>query len=167
MPRSFRVCRSEPIIVLCAEASFRAIRNGTQLAEEGIAIAETWRGNVKVLADYAVWPVLELLESRPVVNAAVLESELGLDYMCMKRAVDFLAEASIVIGIDKYKHGRFWPGPPRYSPPSTPSPNEQAADRYPRPPDPPLADVEQEPIVMKPQPGQDRPVFRGGAAMPS
>ena len=108
---AYREGDPEPIIVLCAEASFRAIRNGTRLAEDVISIAESWRGRVKARADSAVWPVLELLESRPVVNAAVLESELGLDYMRMKRAMDVLVEAGVVIGVDKYKRGRFWRAP--------------------------------------------------------
>ncbi|MGJ9403913.1 Fic family protein [Arthrobacter sp. KK5.5] len=105
---SYREGDPEPVITLCAEASFRAIRNGTQLAEDVTAIAESWRGKIKARADSAVWPVLELLESRPVVNAAVLEAELGLEYMRMKRAMDGLAEAGIVVGVDKYKQGRFW-----------------------------------------------------------
>lgn len=101
----------EPIIVLSAEASFRAIENGTRLADDVSAITESWKSKVKARSDSAVWPVLELLAKRPVVNATILESELGLDYMRMKRAMDTLADAGVVVGVDKFKRGRFWRSP--------------------------------------------------------
>lgn len=101
----------EPIIILCAEASLRAIDNGTKLAQNVTDITASWQDRVKARTDSAVWPVLKLLASRPVVNAAVLESELGLDYMRMKRAMDTLTEAGITVGVDKFKRGRFWRAP--------------------------------------------------------
>ncbi|APF41895.1 cell filamentation protein Fic [Neomicrococcus aestuarii] len=101
----------EPIITLCAEAAFRAIANGTQLAEDVSSIADSWRSKIKARKDAAVWRIIELLESRPVINADVLNEELGLEYLTSKRAMDQLIEAKIVIGVDKYKRGRFWRAP--------------------------------------------------------
>lgn len=108
---AYRDGNPEPIVMLCSEASFRAIKNGTQLAEDVTSIADSWKTTIKARKDAAVWKVLDLLESRPVVNAAVLERELGLDYLRSKRAMDLLAENGIVIGVDKYKRGRFWRAP--------------------------------------------------------
>ncbi|PRA14150.1 cell filamentation protein Fic [Arthrobacter sp. MYb211] len=108
---AYRAGNPEPIITLCSEASFRAIWNGTQLAEDVTSIADSWKAKIKARKDAAVWRVLELLESRPVVNAAVLEAELGLDYLRSKRAMDLLTENGVVIGVDKYKRGRFWRAP--------------------------------------------------------
>lgn len=108
---AYRDGNPEPIITLCSEASFRAIKNGTQLAEDVTSIAESWKTKITARKDAAVWRVIELLESRPVVNAAVLETELGLDYLRSKRAMDLLVENGVVIGVDKYKRGRFWRAP--------------------------------------------------------
>lgn len=101
----------EPIVTVTAEASFRAIDNGTRLAEDVVAITEGWSSRITARSDSAVWPVLDLLARQPVINAAVLESRLGLDYMRQKRALDTLEEAGVVIGVDKYKKGRFWRAP--------------------------------------------------------
>lgn len=46
-----------------------------------------------------------------MVNAEVLESKLGLDYRRQKRALDALEEAGIVVGVNKFKKGRFWRAP--------------------------------------------------------
>lgn len=108
---AYRDGNPEPIVTLCSEASFRAIKNGTQLAEDVTSIAESWKTTIKARKDAAVWKVLDLLESRPVINAAVLEKELGLDYLRSKRAMGLLAENGIVIGVDKYKQSRFWRAP--------------------------------------------------------
>lgn len=100
----------EPIINLTSEASLLAIENGTHLATDVMGIRESWRTKVKARADSAVWPVLDLLSRQPVVNQDSL-TKLNLDYMRSKRAMDTLAEAGVVIGIDKYKKGRFWRAP--------------------------------------------------------
>ena len=108
---AYRAGDPEQIITVTAEAAFRAIENGTKLAEDVETITEGWKGKVKARSDSAVWPVLELLARQPVINAAVLEHDLGLDYMRQKRALDALENAGIVVGVDKYKKGRFWRAP--------------------------------------------------------
>ncbi len=74
-------------------------------------ISAGWAKRITARKDSAVWPVLTLLASRPLVNAAVLEFELSLDYMRMKRAMDTLTKAGIVVGVDKFKRDRFLAGP--------------------------------------------------------
>ncbi|MEZ2390403.1 hypothetical protein AB6813_12800 [bacterium RCC_150] len=108
---AFRAGDPELIIAVTSEAAFRAIENGTTLANDVLAITEGWADRITARRDSAVWPVLDLLARQPVVNAAVLESKLGLDYMRQKRALDTLEEAGIVVGVDKYKKGRFWRAP--------------------------------------------------------
>jgi Fic family protein len=108
---AYRAGDPEKIIVVTAEASFRAIDNGTTLANDVMAITEGWASKVTARGDSAVWPVLDLLARQPVINAAVLETKLGLDYRRQKRALDALEEAGIVVGVDKYKKGRFWRAP--------------------------------------------------------
>jgi Fic family protein len=108
---AFRAGDPELIITVTSEAAFRAIENGTTLANDVVAITEGWADRITARRDSAVWPVLDLLASQPVVNAVVLKSKLGLDYMRQKRALDALEEAGIVVGVGKFKKGRFWRAP--------------------------------------------------------
>ncbi|MET3919943.1 Fic family protein [Arthrobacter sp. UYEF20] len=108
---AYRSGDPEPIITVTAEASFRAIDNGARLANDVVAITEGWAARIAARGDSAVWPVLDLLARQPVVNAEVLESKLGLDYRRQKRALDALEEAGIVVGVNKFKKGRFWRAP--------------------------------------------------------
>ncbi|MCO4236323.1 Fic family protein [Pseudarthrobacter raffinosi] len=108
---AYRAGNPEPIITVTAEASFLAIDNGTRLADDVVTITESWASKITARRDSAVWPVLDLLARQPVVNAAVLETKLGLDYMRQKRALDVLEAAGVVVGVDKFKKGRFWRAP--------------------------------------------------------
>lgn len=108
---AYRAGDPEPIITVTAEASFLAIDNGTRLADDVVTITESWASKITARRDSAVWPVLDLLARQPVVNAAVLETKLGLDYMRQKRALDVLEAAGVVVGVDKFKKGRFWRAP--------------------------------------------------------
>jgi Fic family protein len=108
---AYRARDPDRIITVTAEASFLAIENGTRLAEDVVAITESWASKITARRDSAVWPVLDLLARQPVVNAAILESKLGLDYMRQKRALDALEATGVVVGVDKFKKGRFWRAP--------------------------------------------------------
>ena len=108
---AYRTGDPEQIIRVTAEASFRAIDNGARLADDVVAITEGWTSRIAARGDSAVWPILDLLAHQPVVNAAVLERKLGLDYRRQKRALDALEEAGVVVGVNKFKKGRFWRAP--------------------------------------------------------
>jgi hypothetical protein len=85
--------------------------NGTRLADDVVTITQSRASKITARRDSAVWPVLDLLARQPVVNAAVLETKLGLDYMRQKRSLDVLEAAGVVVGVDKFKKGRFWRAP--------------------------------------------------------
>lgn len=108
---AFREGEPDAIITQCAEASFLAIENGATLAADVSDIAASWQELVLARKDAAVWRVLDLLERQPVVNAAALQDKLGLDYRRAKRAMDELESVGIVVGVDKFKQGRFWRAP--------------------------------------------------------
>lgn len=108
---AFREGEPDDIIMLCAEASFLAIDNGMLLAGEVSTVTESWNSKIVARKDAAVWKVLDLLAGQPVVNAASLQGKLGLDYRRAKRAMDELEAAGIVVGVDKFKQGRFWRAP--------------------------------------------------------
>lgn len=108
---AYRAGDPKPIITVTAEASFLAIDNGTHLANDVVAITEGWASKITARGDSAVWPVLDLLARQPVINAEALETKLGLDYRRQKRALDALEEAGIIVGVNKFKKGRFWRAP--------------------------------------------------------
>lgn len=107
---AYRTGDPEAIVNLCSEASLLAIENGTRLVQDIQAVTDSWRDRIKARSDSAVWPVLDLLARQPVVNTQSLES-LGLDYPRLHRAMTALIDADVVIGVNKYKKGRFWRAP--------------------------------------------------------
>lgn len=108
---AYRAGDPETIITVTSEAAFLAIENGTRLADDVVAITEGWASRITARGDSAVWPVLDLLARQPVVNYEVLETKLGLDYRRQKRALDTLEEAGIIVGVNKFKKGRYWRAP--------------------------------------------------------
>lgn len=107
----YREADPDAIIEQCSEAAFLAIENGTALADDVSTITNSWREKITARSDAGVWKVLDLLAGQPAVNAATIRGRLGLDYMRSKRAMDSLGSAGIVVGVDKFKQGRFWRAP--------------------------------------------------------
>jgi Fic family protein len=108
---AYRAGDPEQIIITICEAVFRAIDNSARLAADVTAITEGWATSVTARRDSAVWPVLDLLARRPVINSALLESDLGLDYMRQHRAMAALEDAGVVIGAGKHRRSRYWFAP--------------------------------------------------------
>lgn len=105
---SFREGDPEPIILLTAEATFRAIDNGRQLATDITTARTRWADTIKARKDAAAWKIADLVARQPVVNAAVLEERLGLSQATIWRQMQVLEEAGVVQGFDKFKRGRHW-----------------------------------------------------------
>lgn len=93
---AFRAGDAGPVLTLTAEAAFRAVENGTALARDVERITTGWRVRITARRDAAVWRVLDRLAAQPVINAAVLQEDLGLDYRRAKRATDQLEAAGIL-----------------------------------------------------------------------
>lgn len=96
------------IILLTAEATFRAIDNGRQLAGDIAAARERWKDCIKARKDAAAWKITDVLARQPVVNAKLLEDRLGLSGPTIWRQMQVLEEAGVVEGFDKFKRGRHW-----------------------------------------------------------
>lgn len=96
------------IILLTAEATFRAIDNGRQLAEDITAARVSWNNRIKARKDAAAWKIADLLTRQPVVNAQLLEDRLGLSGATIWRQMQVLEESGVVQGFDKFKRGRHW-----------------------------------------------------------
>ncbi|MHC6593446.1 Fic family protein [Arthrobacter sp. C152] len=105
---AYRDGNPDHIILLTAEATFRAIGNGRQLATDITSARNRWKDAIKARKDAAAWKIADLLARQPVVNAKLLEDRLGLSGPTIWRQMQVLEEAAVVQGFDKFKRGRHW-----------------------------------------------------------
>lgn len=105
---AYRDGNPDRIILLTAEATFRAIDNGRQLADDITTARDRWKDSIKARKDAAAWKIADLLARQPVVNAKLLEDRLGLSGPTIWRQMQVLEEAGVVQGFDKFKRGRHW-----------------------------------------------------------
>lgn len=105
---AYRQGDPDRIILLTAEATFRAIDNGRQLAEDIVTVRDRWKDSIKARKDAAAWKIADLLARQPVINAQLLEDRLGLSPATIWRQMQVLEVAGVVQGFDKFKRGRHW-----------------------------------------------------------
>lgn len=108
---SYRRGDAAQIVERFTEASTRAIANGHELIAELRAIRENWTERIRARSDSAVWKVADLLTRRPVVNAALLADELGIDSTNAHRYLTPLAEAGILVETTSRTRNRVWRSP--------------------------------------------------------
>jgi Fic family protein len=78
----------EPIILATANASFNAIANGRRLVADLRRIRESWGESIRSRSHSATWPIADLLMRQPVVNAKILNEQLGIGHTHVRRATD-------------------------------------------------------------------------------
>ncbi len=108
---SYREGDAEPIIECFARASGRAIDNGRLLVSDLREIRRRWNDVIVARSDSAVWKVADLLTRRPVVNAAVLAAELGIESTNAHRYLAPLTEAGILVETTNRARNRIWRAP--------------------------------------------------------
>jgi Fic family protein len=108
---SYRDGDAAPIVERFSQATILAIANGRQLVADLRAIRETWNGMVTARSDSAVWKVADLLIRRPVVNAALLAQELGIESTNAHRYLKPLTEAGILVETTSGPRNRAWRSP--------------------------------------------------------
>jgi Fic family protein len=108
---SYRDGDAAPIVERFSQATILAIANGRQLVADLRAIRETWNGMVTARSDSAVWKVADLLIRRPVVNAALLAQELGIESTNAHRYLKPLTEAGILVQTTSGPRNRVWRSP--------------------------------------------------------
>lgn len=105
---SYRDGDAAPIVERFAEASVLSIANGRELVTQLRGIRESWNSRITARSDSAVWKVADLLTRRPVVNAALLADELGIESTNAHRYLNPLAEAGILIETSSGSRNRVW-----------------------------------------------------------
>ncbi|GAY15359.1 Fic family protein [Mycobacterium sp. shizuoka-1] len=108
---SYRDGDAAPIVDRFAQATVLAIANGRQLVSELREIRANWNDVITARSDSAVWKVADLLTRRPVVNAALLAQELGMESTNAHRYLNPLTDAGILIEATKGPRNRVWRSP--------------------------------------------------------
>jgi len=98
----------EPIILATANASIKAIANGRQLVADLRRIRESWRERIRARSHSATWEVADLLIRQPLVNAKILNEQLGIGPTHARRHMDVLAEVGVVQLTKVHQRGVFW-----------------------------------------------------------
>nr|WP_308124203.1 Fic family protein [Mycolicibacterium xanthum] len=108
---SYRGGDVAPIVERFSQATVLAISNGRQLVSELRDIRETWNDVITARSDSAVWKVADLLTRRPVVNAALLAQELGIESTNAHRYLNPLTEVGILVEATNGPRNRVWLSP--------------------------------------------------------
>lgn len=108
---AYRNGDAAPIVEQFSHASVLAITNGRQLVADIRGIRESWNDIIKARSDSAVWKVADLLTLRPVVNAALLERELGIESSNAHRYLRPLTQAGILVETTSGPRNRIWRSP--------------------------------------------------------
>jgi Fic family protein len=108
---TYRGGDAAPIVERFSRASVLAIANGRQLVADIRAIRESWNDVITARSDSAVWKVADLLTRRPVVNAALLAQELGIESSNAHRYLNPLTEAGILVATTSGPRNRVWRSP--------------------------------------------------------
>jgi Fic family protein len=108
---SYRDGDAAPIVERFSQATVLALANGRQLVTDLRDIRETWNDVITARSDSTVWNVADLLTRRPVVNAALLAQELGIESTNAHRYLNPLTEAGILVETTNGPRNRVWRSP--------------------------------------------------------
>lgn len=108
---SYRDGDAAPIVQSFTQATFDAIANGRRLIADLREIRNSWNDAITARSDSAMWKVADLLTRRPVVNAALLARELGIESTNAHRYLNPLTEAGILVASTSGPRNRVWRSP--------------------------------------------------------
>ena len=93
---AYRAGAPERIVDRVGDAAFAAVSNGRTLVTDLRALREGWGSRVRARRGAAAWRVADLLLRNPVVNVALVSSELGIAPQNVYRVVEPLVEAGVL-----------------------------------------------------------------------
>ncbi|MBM7784638.1 Fic family protein [Tenggerimyces flavus] len=108
---AYRSGDPEVIVRQVAEASFRAISNGRQLVQELREIRTSWNERIHARRDAVVWQLADVLLRQPVIDAALVQRELGATSANAHRAIRQLEAAGVITEFTDKKRNRLWQVP--------------------------------------------------------
>ncbi len=108
---SYREGDPVPIVERLTEASILAVINGRHLVSDLRSLRERWDSQITARRDSAIHRVADLLIRCPVINARVLQRELGISTGNARRYVDPLANAGVIVESTDHTRNRAWRAP--------------------------------------------------------
>jgi len=100
-----------PIVESFASAAFQAVDNGRRLVDDLHAIRQDWQERVRARRDAATWRVADLLLRHPVVNAALVASEVGVAPQNTYRSLRPLVDAGVLVESTDRRRDQLWRAP--------------------------------------------------------
>lgn len=99
------------IVRLTADASLRALTNARQLIADLDDIRERWAGAINARRDALAWRLADLITRQPVIDAAVVQRELGATSANTYRALGQLTQARVIVEFTGKARQRLWQAP--------------------------------------------------------
>ncbi|HEY5978478.1 MAG TPA: Fic family protein [Microlunatus sp.] len=104
---AYRTGDAAPIIHQFCRAALRAVRDGQLLTTQLSELRDTWRTMIKVRADSSVWKIIDLLPAHPVIDAETVAALAGIHPNNVRRAVEPLVAAGILVGRQHYRSHKY------------------------------------------------------------
>ena len=86
----------KPIVERFAEASFDSVVNGRQLVTELRSLREAWSGSIRSRRQAIVWRALDVVFQHPVLDNALVQSNLHVSAMGAEAAITELVEIGVL-----------------------------------------------------------------------
>jgi Fic family protein len=96
------------IVNRLAEASFAAVANGRQLVDDLQNIRDRWQDVIAARRDAVAWRLADLLLWQPVIDAAIVQSELDATSANAHRAIRQLTDAGVISEFSGRRRSRLW-----------------------------------------------------------
>jgi hypothetical protein len=97
-----------PIVDAMAAAATSSVANGRILVADLRATKEAWTARVKARSDSAVWPLIDLVLRQPVINTAVVMTEIGVNYTNAMKAIGRLVDAGALTEVGGRRRSILW-----------------------------------------------------------
>ncbi len=105
---AYRQGHPEALIDQFVRASTRAVGNGRKLVQDVRTIRADWDERIHARRGSRTYDVADLLTRQPVVNAQMLDGELGIGPTNVRRHMDLLTKAGIVNETRVHRKGVVW-----------------------------------------------------------
>jgi Fic family protein len=109
---AYRSGEIEPIVVAFARSALRAVDHGRTMRRRLGDVQSAWKASVTARADSAVWRLLDVLITHPVLDAATAAAELQMSETNVHRHLATLVDAQVLIATKHHKGRRtLWRAP--------------------------------------------------------
>lgn len=101
----------EPIVAEVAQAVFPALANARRLIADVSEARAAWGERIRARRGAAAWALADLVTTRPVVDARLAASALGVSAVNAQLAIDRLVEDGVLSQIGHGARDRVWQAP--------------------------------------------------------